>query len=179
MAPRIRRARATTTEGRFLASRIQDAHRRGATNAEIGRAFGINERTVRKIRSGETTGKRTFERLTAPSREAAEKGMERGANPSIVRVDIKLGKDANGNDIVRTVNARIPTITNRLGQRTMATPADVFRIPRLEALIAREIDRLERQYGHVAVGGKTRVLGFRPIAIRRKPLRIEISEMST
>lgn len=172
---RPRRSRATTTEGRFLASRIQDAHRRGATNAEIARAFGINERTVRKIRSGETSGRRTFGRLVEPTGRAIETGRERGANPSIVRVDLKLGKDAAGNDVVRTVNARIPTIVNRRGQRVAATPADIFRIAGLNDLIDREIERLERQYGNIVVTGRGSVLSFRPMVRRRKPLRIEIT----
>jgi hypothetical protein len=166
------RARATTGEGRFLASRIQDAKRRGATNEQIARAFGINERTVRRIRSGETSGTRTFGRLVAPS----QKEPAKGANPSIVRVDIKLGKDAAGNDIVRTVNARVPTVTNIRGERVTPTPADIFRIPGLPSLVQAEIDRLERQYGMLVVSGRGgRVESFRPIALRRKPLRIEIT----
>lgn len=206
---RARRARAVTTEGRFLASRIQDAKRRGATNEQIARAFGINERTVRKIRSGESSGKRTFGRLVEPSQDAARSP---GASPSIIRVDIRL---SNGN--IRTVNARVPTVPTRSGRRVAATPADIFRIPGLESLIEAEIQRLERQYGirgtevdadidldcersycrhpasshvdRVGILGEctecrcprfklddtARVVSFRPIARRRKPLRIEIS----
>lgn len=201
------RARATTTEGRFLASRIQDAKRRGATNAQIARAFGINERTVRKIRSGESSGTRTFGKLVEPTRGAR---VAQGANPSIVRVDIRLS-----NGMIRTVNARVPTILDRRGNRVTPTPADLFRIPKLETLIDAEIKRLEQHYGltgaeidpdaecersychhpasaHVQVFGtldectrcrcpryrldrEARVVSFRPIALRRKPLRIEIT----
>lgn len=92
-----------------------------------------------------------------------------------MRVDIKLGTDADGNDVVRTVNARIPTLPDRSGKRVAATPADVFRVPRLDTLIAREIERLERQYGGLVVSGHGQVRSFRPIALRRKPLRIEIT----
>lgn len=169
---RPRKSRATTAEGRFLASRIQDAHRRGATNAEIGRAFGINERTVRKIRSGETSGRRTFAQLVEPSLRA-----QGGPNPSIVRVDIKIGEDAGGNDIIRTVNARIPTVVTRDGRRISATPADVFRIPGLATLIDAEGKRLATQYAASMdrPGKGARVQSFRPISQRRRPLRIEVT----
>lgn len=168
---RPRRARATTTEGRFLAARIQDAHRRGATNAEIAQAFGINERTVRKIRSGETSGKRTFATLVEPSLRA-----QGGPNPSIVRVDIKIGEDANGEDVIRTVNARIPTVVTRDGRRIAATPADVFRVPGLASLIEAERRRLMVQYQNEIRSAKgARVQSFRPISQRRKPLRIEVT----
>lgn len=133
---RAKRSHATTTEGRFLAARIQDAHRRGYTNAEIARAYGINERTVRKIRSGETSGRRTFGRLVEPTRDVAP-----GASPSIVRVDIRLSDGR-----VRSVNARIPTIRNARGQAVAATPADIFRMPKLQTLIQAEARRLETLY---------------------------------
>ncbi len=164
---RAKRSHATTTEGRFLASRIQDAHRRGHTNAEIARAYGINERTVRKIRSGETSGTRTFGRLVEPTRRAE---IVPGASPSIVRVDIKL---PNGN--VRTVNARIPTLRDRSGTPVAPTPADVFRVPKL-ATLPFACKAVEDRADYDAV--RAHVVSFRPIAMRRKPLRIEITRFA-
>lgn len=170
---RPKRSGAATTEGRYLASRIQDAHRRGYTNAEIGRAYGINERTVRKIRSGETSGKRTFGRLVEPTQKAE---IVPGASPSIVRVDIKL---PNGQ--VRTVNARIPTLRDRSGKPVAPTPADVFRVPKLASLIDAEAERLVQHYGLTGAeysAVHAHVVSFRPIALRRKPLRIEITRFA-
>lgn len=170
---RAKRSRATSSEGRFLASRIQDAHRRGYTNAEIARAYGINERTVRKIRSGESSGRQTFGRLVEPSRRA---DVAPGASPSIVRVDIKL---PNGE--VRTVNARIPTLRDASGKPVAPTPADVFRVPKLATLIQAEADRLVQHYGLTGAefdAVRAHVVSFRPIALRRKPLRIEITRFA-
>lgn len=173
---RPKRARATTSEGRFLASRIQDAHRRGYTNAEIARAYGVNERTVRKIRSGETSGRRTFGRLVEPQRN-----VHPGASPSIVRVDIRL---PNGE--VRSVNARIPTVRNARGQSVGATPADIFRMPQLQTLLDAEMARLARQYGGIPpdmddddAAEVASVLSFRPIVRRSAPLRIAVTGMTT
>lgn len=169
--PRARRSTATSDEGRFLTSRIRLAKRQGATNAEIGRAFGINERTVRKIASGETTGKRTYRRLVEPSLAAPS-----GQNLSIIRVDIML---SNGE--IRTVNARVPTVRTRSGKLVAATPADIFRIPKLNSLIVAEMARLDRQYGGVPVemgdaqATRAHVMSFRPITYRKAPLRIEIT----
>lgn len=165
---------AKNTEGSYLAARIRDAERKGYTQAEIARAYGLKggARTVRKIKTGESSGKRTFGRLVEPSLRV---DTLPGASPSIVRVDIKLGVDADGNDVIRTVNARVPTLPDRTGKRVAATPADVFRVPRLDSLITREIERLERQYGGLVVSGSGQVYSFRPIARRRAPLRIEIT----
>jgi hypothetical protein len=168
---RAKRSQAATTEGRYLTARIRLAKRQGHTNAEIGRAYGINERTVRRIASGETSGTRTFGRLVEPSLKA---DVLPGASPSIVRVDIRL---ANGN--VRTVNARIPTMRDRNGKAIAATPADVFRVPKLATLIDAEAARLAMHYGLTGAdvtGGH--VVSFRPIALRRKPLRIEITRFA-
>lgn len=140
--PRVKRATPRELpESRFLASRIQDAKRRGATNAEIAREFGINERTVRKIRSGETSGARIYARKI-------EKAPE-NANPSIVRVDVMLGYDRNGDRIIRTVNAKVPVLTSASGKRVTPTPFDVFRLPNLQEVAEAERKRMLRQYGIV------------------------------
>lgn len=175
--PRFRRhSDAKSSEGRFLASRIIDAKRRGATNREIGSAFGINERTVRKIVSGDTPGTRTFERIVERPRRASERTLERGGNPSIVRVDLQVGVDGTGQPIVRSVNAQVPTVMTRSGKRVTPTPADIFRIPQLAALIDIERERMERQYGHLTTSDKgAGVLSFRPIMHRRRPLRFIVA----
>lgn len=154
-----RRAAATSPEGRFEASRIQDARRRGYTNREIASAFGINERTVRKIVSGETSGKRIYAEKVAPSRAPGKQNL------SIVRLDLVIGKDAAGEDVVRTVNAKTPLVRGRT-----PTPFDAFLIPDLVAVAAVETDRLQRQYaGSVVVvnyAGAGRIASIRPIERR-------------
>lgn len=151
-----------TEESRFLASRIQDAKRRGYTNREIGEAFGINERTVRKIRSGESSGTRTY-------RQRIEKAP-RSASPSIVRMDLRIGTDTDGNPVVRTVNAKVPALTSARGRRVAPTPFDVFRLPNLAAVAFAEGRRLQRNYG--ALGGihytDPTISTIRPI-VRRNP----------
>lgn len=134
---RRRKASATSAEGRFEASRIQAARRRGYTNREIASAFGINERTVRKIVSGETSGKRIYAEKIAPTRNVAPEAQ----NLSIVRLDLVIGHDERGNEIIRTVNAKTPLI----GGRT-PTPFDVFLLPDLGAVAQSEMVRLQNRY---------------------------------
>lgn len=169
-----RHSTARATEGRFIASRIQDARRRGATNREIADAFGVNERTVRKIVAGETSGVRTFGRLEGvkrPSRAAAQSG-----GTSIVRVNVIVGKDANGNDIYSSVNAQVPVLTTVGGGKRTPTQADIFRVPGLYDLIEAERSRLAARYANtVATEKGSRIVGIMPIAHRKAPLRIRIS----
>lgn len=132
-----RKAGATSEEGRFEASRIQAARRRGYTNREIASAFGINERTVRKIVSGETSGKRIYREKIAPTRNVAPEAR----NLSIVRLDLVIGTDDAGNPVVRTVNAKTPLIAGRT-----PTPFDVFLLPDLGAVAQAEMQRLQNRY---------------------------------
>lgn len=134
---RRRKATPSSSEARFEASRIQAARRRGYTNREIADAFGINERTVRKIISGETSGKRIYREKIAPTRNVGPEAQ----NLSIVRLDLVIGKDAQGHDVVRSVNAKTPLI----GGRT-PTPFDVLIMPDLAAVADAEALRLKRQY---------------------------------
>lgn len=150
-----RKSSASTTEGRFIASRVQDARRRGYTNREIAAAFDINERTVRKIVAGETSGKRTYRERVTPSE---------APNASIVRLDLVVGLDAQGNEIIRTVNAKTPLVRGRT-----PTPFDVFRLPNMQAVADAEGKRLARQYeAMIAVHTTPRISSLRPIA-RRNP----------
>jgi hypothetical protein len=152
-----------SSEGRFIASRIQDARRRGATNQQIADAFGINERTVRKIVSGETSGRKLYREHVAPTTRVAPESQ----NLSIVRLDLVLGKDANGDDIVRTVNARTPLI----GGKT-PTPFDVFRLPNMETVARAEWQRLQNRYAGAItiVSPGFRISSIRPI-VRRDPTK--------
>lgn len=149
-------------ESRELAARIQDAKRRGYTNKQIGEAFGMNERTVRRIRSGETPGTRIYkERVQA---------APRGSSPSIVRMDLLMGVDENGNEVVRTVNAKVPAMRTAKGMRRAPTPFDVFRLPDLASVATAEAKRLGREYGNLVArfAAPGTISSIRPIA-RRNP----------
>jgi len=164
-----RKAQSSSDEGRFLASRIQDARRKGYSNRIIADSFGINERTVRKIVSGETSGKRLYAQHVAPSRAYTQ-------NLSIVRLDLAIGKDAQGNDVIRSVNAKTTLVNGKT-----PTPFDVLRMPSLNAIAMAEADRMRRQYGGTNVleplddeeldemaGRAPRITAIRPIR-RRDP----------
>lgn len=155
---RRRRSTATTDEGRFIASRIQDARRRGATNQEIADAFGIHERTVRKIVSGETPATRTFKRKMAPPSRPI-------STPNVFRADIELAPGE-----VRTVNVKVPDLPTRQG-RQAPTPFDVFRVPSLESVVAREERSMAIRYGFVGAGGRG-LIGLRSVARRNPATRL-------
>lgn len=148
-------------ESRFIASRIQDARRRGATNRQIAEAFGMNERTVRKIVAGETPGTRIYKsKIEAPRPKAS---------PSIVRIDIQIGEESNGDPVIRTINAKVPALPTAKGVRAAPTPFDVFRLPNLEAVAVAEGQRMQRNYGMLGARYvEPRISTIRPIA-RRNP----------
>lgn len=152
-------------ESRYLASRIQDARRRGYSNRIIADSFGINERTVRKIISGETSGRLIYRRHIEP--------VPKQANKSIVRVDLEIGKDQRGDPVVRTINAKVPTLPTRSGERATPTPFDVFRLPNLQEIANAEGRRMAREYSSLLTGlnvndpsGNIRISTIRPIVRR-------------
>lgn len=173
MATPRRKARATTDEGRFIASRIQDARRRGYSTKIIADSYGINERTVRKILSGETSGRRLYAQHIAPTRDIP---FRAGTSPNIVRLDVVIGQDARGKDVVRTVNAKVDLVNGRT-----PTPFDVLRMPNLALVAQAEADRMRRQYVGMAVieadaddldemaNETPRIQSIRPIQHRRDP----------
>lgn len=144
MARRRRASPRDADESRYLASRIQDARRRGYSTQVIADSFGMNERTVRKILSGETSGSRIYKRHVEP---VAPK-----ASPSIVRVDVNIGTDASGDPVVRTINAKVPTLPTAKGARGAPTPFDVFRLPNLQQVAIAEGKRMQREYAALLTG---------------------------
>jgi hypothetical protein len=157
-------------ESRYIASRIQDASRKGHTQKEIGKAFGMDERTVRKVLRGETPGTRIYKsKVSTPPPKAS---------PSIVRVDLEIKPDSNGrapndpryNGEVRTINARVPALPAAKGVRTAPTPFDVFRLPNMEAVALAEGKRMQNIY-QIGIGVTPRIVGVRPI-VRRNPATV-------
>jgi hypothetical protein len=149
--PRARRhSAATTPEGRFEASRIQDARRRGYTNKQIATAWGINERTVRKIVAGETPGTRIY-------KERVETRQPR-SSPNVFRADILV---ADGE--VRTINVRLPDYTNAKGQKVAPTAFDIFRYPDLDKVAMAEAKIMQQRY-QFSQSYNASVVGLRPAA---------------
>lgn len=160
MARTRRHSAATTPEGRYEASRIQDARRRGYTNKQIATAFGINERTVRKIVSGDTPGTRIF-------KERVETRQPR-SSPNVFRADIEV---ADGE--VRTINVRLPDYTNAKGQKVAPTAFDIFRYPDLDIVAMGEAKRMQQRY-QFSEAYASKVIGLRPAARYKKiPFTIE------
>lgn len=135
-----RKSGATTPEGRFIAARIRDAERRGYTQRQIAEAFGIpgGPRTVRKIKSGETSGTRTYHRKM----DALERPR---STPNIFRADLVIGEE-NGREIVRTVNVKLPDLATTHG-RAAPTPFDALRLPSLQEVAIAEGNAMRRRYG--------------------------------
>ena len=63
---RIRRpalgSRKRTVPGEYVVRRAEEAHAQGYTYKEIANQFNMNERTLRKLRTGETSGRKLFPR---------------------------------------------------------------------------------------------------------------------
>lgn len=136
-----RRSAPATPEARIEASAIQQARRRGMTNREIADRLGINERTVRKIVSGETPGTRIFhKRMPEPT--------NRPASPNIFRADVRIGYDAQGKEIVRSVNVKLPDVPGPSGPRA-PTYFDVLRLPDMRNVAQIEAEKMRNRYGEL------------------------------
>lgn len=138
-----RKATPSTQQGRDLARSIREGQRQRLTQKEIAATLGINERTVRKILSGETPGTRTHKRLTAtPKARRAERGL--------FNAEYVIGYDADGNAIIGSTNVNIGQIRGADGSMRDPTALDVFRIRRLASTIAQERAGLAQRYTNVA-----------------------------
>lgn len=132
-----RRSAQTAVEGRYIAARILDAKRRGYTNKIIADSFGINERTVRKIVSGETSGRRTYARQVTDVHTASR---------NVVNVKILLGYDNSNQPIIKSTNI-IARARDRSGNLVAPTPFDVLRLNALQDVAQIEGDLMQQRYG--------------------------------
>lgn len=140
---RRKRSAPATSQGRDIARAIAEGKRQGLTNRQIGATLGINERTVRKIRAGETSGTKTYARLTRkPQTFRAEKGL--------FNAEYVIGYDGSGQPIIGSTNVSIGQIRTLSGDYRDPTALDVFRVRRLAATIARERAQQARSYAQVA-----------------------------
>lgn len=139
---RRRKSTTTTPQARDIALSIRQGERLGLTQREIGATLGINERTVRKIKEGQTSGTRTHARVTKTPKIRAETGL--------FNAEYVIGYDASGNEIVGSRNVTIPVLQDRFGKPKTATALDVFRIRGLAEMAAQERAALARRYGNVA-----------------------------
>lgn len=147
-------------EARLLASRIQDARRRGATNREIGERFGMNERTVRKIVAGETPGTRIYA-AKVPTPKVG------GTTPNIMRANFDLG-----DGVIRSRNVKIPNLPGIHGP-VAPTPFDAFRLPELQGVAEAEGRAMQRRYG-MTEANAPRLVGLQRIIQRRAAKLITI-----
>lgn len=157
-----RRSAAKTTEGRIEAAAIQSARRRGMTNREIASRLGINERTVRKIVAGETSGTRIY-----AQRVTSKQPKERVSSPNLFRADLRLGYDDDGFPIVRSINVKLPDVPGPTGPRA-PTYFDILRFPDLESVAARESEAMTRRYGEHVARVDPELVSLRPVAVMRK-----------
>lgn len=135
-----RRTKSTpaTPQARDLALAIRQGERKGLTQKQIAATLGINPRTVRKVKSGQTSGRRTYERLTRRPKIRA--------TPNAFNAEFVIGYDADGQPIIGSANIIVPDIRTRDGGRRAPTALDVFRLPDLAAVADAERRRLARQY---------------------------------
>lgn len=127
---------------RDLALAVRQGERQGKTQREIGAALGINERTVRKIKSGETSGTRTTERLR-------RRPLRPGATPNAMNAEFVMGYDANGQPVLASANIIVTDVRTRHGTRRAPTALDVFRMPNLANVADAERKRMMRQYASI------------------------------
>lgn len=140
---RRRRSEPTTDEARRIALTIRQGERLGLTQREIGETLGINERTVRKIKSGQTSGKRTYSRVMhVPKAPRAETGL--------FNAEFVIGYTPSGEPVIGSTNVTIPNLRTATGDQRAATPLDVFRVRGLASVVAQERAALTRRYASVA-----------------------------
>lgn len=140
---RRRRSQPATPEARDIALSIRQGERLGLTQREIAETLGINERTVRKIKAGETSGTRTYARVQRmPKGPRQETGL--------FNAEFVVGRTASGEDVIASTNVTIPQLRTATGGMRAATPLDVFRVRGLAAVVAAERAAMIRRYGNVA-----------------------------
>lgn len=160
--PRKRTSRATTPQARDLARAIRQGERAKIPQRDIAAALGINERTVRKIKSGQTTGTRTYARLT--------KGPKRVTLAGAFNAEFTVGYDRDGKPVFGSANLIVADVRTKEGGRRAPTALDVFTVPNLGDVIDAERERLARRYGIDVISGKgSRLPRLRKIGTMRKP----------
>lgn len=136
---RRRKSTPATPEARDLALAIRQGERRALTQKEIGAALGINERTVRKIKSGQTSGRKIVPRLIkAPKVRATE---------NTFNAYFTL-RDSAGNETPVSINIIVPDVRTRDGGRRAPTALDIFRLD-MDSVADAEAARFANRYGYV------------------------------
>lgn len=162
--PFRKRATPSSAEARIESAAIQGARRRGMTNREIAKRLGINERTVRKIVAGETSGRRIY-------RKRVTEIKERPATPNVFRADVRIGYDADGKEIIRSVNVKLPDVPGPKGKRA-PTFFDTLRLPDLQSVAKQEAEKMRNRYGEFVTreDAEAFIESLRPI-YRRDPAK--------
>jgi hypothetical protein len=139
---RRRRAEPTTPEARQIALAIRQGERLGLTQREIADTLGIDPRTVRKVKSGQTSGTRTYGRvMKTPKTRRVETGL--------FNAEFVVGFTASDEPVIASTNVTIPSLTVAGGGRRAPTPLDVFRVRGLASVVAAERAKQIRRYAAV------------------------------
>lgn len=146
---------------RDLATTIRQGERAGMTQRQIAAVLGINERTVRKIKSGQTSGTKTYARLTRRPKKPA-------ATPNAFQASFVVGYDKDGQPIIGSANLIIADVRTRTGERRAPTALDVFRVPGLAGVIEQERARMVARYADIVKPG-TGTARLRNITRMAKP----------
>lgn len=163
---------AANPQARELAAAIRQGERAGLKQREIAATLGINPRTVRKIKSGQTAGTRTYQRVTT---QPATRDTPNAFNANFI-----VGVDKNGNPVYASRNVIIPNLPGAKGPRTPtaldALRRDVHR--QLQAVAAAERSAMAARYGVVAPirRGEERVTLRNIGRVRRPSVTIHRSE---
>lgn len=135
---------ARTVQAGYLARRIEALRAGGQTRRQIAQATGIGERTQRKLISGETSGKRWYQRIVPRITTPAG----RGASVRRRGVDIpRSAEPGHFSIVVRKEDgsyARIPVILRDYEQATHLTVFDKARIinnPNVQDVLESELQK--------------------------------------
>lgn len=161
-----RKSAPASPQARQLVLAIRQGERQGLTQKQIAAALGINERTVRKAKSGQTSGTRTVERLTkTPRAKRAETGL--------FNAEYVIGYDDSGQAVIGSSNVTIPAIRNANGTTRPPTALDVFRVRGLARLAAEQRAAQARRYGAVTrVAGDDTPIRLRAISSARRRVTV-------
>ena len=122
---------ARTVPAAYMARRIETLRAGGMTRGQIRQATGIQERTQRKLRTGQTSGARLIQEQIKTAKRLQEGGRERGTLAVMV-------KDENGR--VTSVDIIAPKY-NRFRRLSPLDQAVIAAEPKVKAVVNSELQR--------------------------------------
>lgn len=169
---RRRKAEPATPQARDISLTIRQGERRGLTQKQIAADLGIDPRTVRKIKSGQTSATRTYSRVMATPRRV-------GTTPNLYNAEYTVGYDENGRPVLASANLIIADVRTAKGTRRAPTPLDVYRITGLAEVAAAERAAMARRYADSVASTNIRKedsgVRLRRITTTREPVRATLT----